>query len=65
MNNNKKLGKESTTRLFTEITKSIKLKDVSLHTLRHTFISHCLMNNISPWEVGKWVSHSSVYITEL
>lgn len=26
MNNNKKLGKESTTRLFTEITKSIKLK---------------------------------------
>jgi integrase len=53
------------TRSFVDITRKQGLKDVTVHTLRHTFISHCLMHGLSPWEVGKWVGHSSVYITEL
>lgn len=57
--------KQFVTVKFVEIANSLKLKDVSLHTLRHTFISHALMMGITPWEVGKWVGHSSVYITEL
>lgn len=64
-NRGMKINKHAATRDFHKIVKEIGLTDVSLHTLRHTFISHSLMAGISPWEVGKWVGHSSVYITEL
>ena len=61
----KRLIQEDTaTRNFKQLCKNVSVLDVGLHTLRHTFISHCLMAGVSPWEVGKWVGHSSVYITE-
>lgn len=51
-------------------TKSRKERVLPMHQkLFKTFSKpengYCFMNNISPWEAGKWVSHSSVYITEL
>ena len=41
------------------------MNDVNLHTLKHTFISWCLIEGISIFKVVKWVGHSITYITEL
>ena len=37
----------------------------SLHTLKHTFVSRCLIDNISISKVAKWAGHSTTHITEL
>ena len=62
--NGKKINSRTVTGHFPKAMREIGLNDVTIHTLRHTFISHSLMNGVSPWEVGKWAGHSSVYITE-
>lgn len=65
LRNNEKIHKDTVARDFKKASDGIGLHDVTIHTLRHTFISQCLMDKISIWEVSKWVGHSSVYITEL
>ncbi len=65
LRNGRKIHKDAVTRDFRRVADGIGLHDVTIHTLRHTFISHCLMDKISIWEVAQWVGHSSVYITEL
>lgn len=65
LRNNEKIHKDTIARDFRRVADEIGLHDVTIHTLRHTFISYCLTRGISPWEVSKWVGHSSVYITEL
>lgn len=59
------IHEDTATRNFKLMADKAGIRDVSLHILRHTFISHCLMNGISMWEVSKWAGHSSSYITEL
>ena len=65
LRNNEKIHKDTVARDFRKAADGIGLNEVTIHTLRHTFISQCLMDKISIWEVSKWVGHSSVYITEL
>ena len=70
LRNGRKIHKDAVARDFRKAADRIGLHDVTIHTLRHTFISQCLMadtekGGISIWEVSKWVGHSSVYITEL
>ena len=60
-----KLNKDVVTRTFTGIVRKLELKDVTLHTIRHTFISHSLMAGVSIWEVAQWVGHSTSHMTEL
>lgn len=63
--NDNKLNPHTVTDKFKKLIKKTELPDVTIHTLRHTFISHCLMSGISIWEVGQWVGHSSSHMTEL
>lgn len=56
---------DTASRNFKSIMIKAGINDVGLHTLRHTFISHCLMDGIPIWRVSKWAGHSSVYITEM
>lgn len=50
---------------FIKLCNNLNLKDVSLHTLKHTFISWCLIEGISIFKVAKWAGHSTTHITEL
>lgn len=59
------IQEDTASRNFKEMVTKVGLKDVGLHTLRHTFISLCLMDGISMWEVSRWAGHSSSDITEL
>jgi integrase len=59
------LNKDVVTRTFTDIVHKLELNDVTLHTLRHSFISHSLMSGVSIWEVAQWVGHSTTHMTEL
>lgn len=56
---------KSLTLNFIRLCNSLNLKDVSLHTLKHTFISWCLIEGISIFKVAKWAGHSTTHITEL
>jgi integrase len=49
---------------FNEVCEDAGLTWVSPHILRHTFITHALQAGRSVWEVGKWVGHSTAYMTE-
>lgn len=40
-----------------------ELDDFSLHTLRHTFASHHVINGTSIFKVSKWLGHQSVNTT--
>lgn len=60
-----RLNKDVVTRTFTDIVHKLELNDVTLHTLRHSFISHSLMSGVSIWEVAQWVGHSTSHMTEL
>jgi len=55
---------KSLTLNFIKLCKNLDLKDVSLHTLKHTFISWCLIEGISIFKVARWVGHSTTHITE-
>ena len=59
------IQEDTASRNFRTMAGKAGLPDIGLHTLRHTFISHCLMSGISMWEVSQWAGHSSSYITEL
>ncbi|MCQ3928525.1 MAG: hypothetical protein DPW17_14740 [Candidatus Jettenia sp.] len=59
------IHEDRASRDFIALVEKVGLTDIGLHTLRHTFISQCLMAGISIWEVAKWVGHSTAYMTEL
>lgn len=59
------IQEDTASRNFKSMVLKAGLEDVGLHTLRHTFVSHCLMSGVSMWEVSRWAGHSSSYITEL
>ena len=50
-------------RIFNRIIKEAKLKEVNWYTLRHTFISHALMDGVPIHIVSRWVGHSSITTT--
>lgn len=59
------IHEDTATRNFKTALQKLGINDAGLHTLRHTFISHCLMQGKNIWEVAKWAGHSTVYITEM
>ena len=59
------IQEDTASRNFKTMVVAAGLDDVGLHTLRHTFVSHCLMSGVSMWEVSRWAGHSSSYVTEL
>lgn len=50
-------------RIFNRVRKKANLPNITLYTLRHTFISHAMMNGIPPATVSKWAGHSSIVTT--
>ena len=45
------------------VVKPSGLPHLSLHTLRHTFASHLVMQGVSIYKVSKWMGHKSVNTT--
>ncbi|MHB8155043.1 MAG: tyrosine-type recombinase/integrase [Candidatus Omnitrophota bacterium] len=50
-------------RIFNRIREEAKLMNINWYTLRHTFISHALMDGIPIHTVSRWVGHSSITTT--
>ena len=61
----RRIQEDTASRNFKSMVVAAGLDDVGLHTLRHTFVSHCLMSGVSMWEVSRWAGHASSYVTEL
>ncbi len=51
-------------RRFKMICKEVGIKNIDLHTLRHTFASHLVMQGVDILTVSKLLGHSSVMMTE-
>jgi site-specific recombinase XerD len=47
-----------------KISKRAGVKEVNLHTLRHTFASHLIMKGVDPRTVQEYLGHSSIQVTE-
>ncbi|MBI5574721.1 MAG: site-specific integrase, partial [Elusimicrobia bacterium] len=52
-------------RYFKKITTKLKLKDVTIHTLRHTFASHLVMNGVDILTVSNLLGHSNIKTTQI
>lgn len=50
-------------RIFERILTKAKLAEVDWYTLRHTFISHAIMNGVPIPTVSRWSGHSSITTT--
>jgi len=44
--------------------KKVGIEGATLHTLRHTFASHLIMNGVDPRTVQEYLGHSTIQITE-
>lgn len=52
-------------RNFNKIIKKLGLKDVTIHTLRHTFASHLIMKGVDMLTVSKLLGHSDIKTTQI
>lgn len=58
------LKPDTVTHAFSTIVKDIEgISDITLHGLRHTHITHLLMDNVPPKVVSERAGHASVMIT--
>ena len=48
---------------FKKICKKLALKDIKLHSLRHTFATRCIENGIDMVVVQSWLGHASISLT--
>ena len=49
--------------LCDRIRKEAGMEDVRLHNLRHTMVSHAVMNGVPAPVVSRWIGHSNVRLT--
>jgi len=47
-----------------KIHKKAGIEDANLHTLRHTFASHLIMQGVDPRTVQEYLGHSTIQVTE-
>lgn len=59
----KLIGGNLQKRYFKKITNKLGLKDVTIHTLRHTFASHLVMKGVDILTVSKLLGHSDIKTT--
>ncbi len=50
---------------FNTLMDALGLKDVTIHTLRHTFASHLAMAGVPIFYIAQWLGHSTTHVTEL
>lgn len=48
---------------FKEICNELKFENITIHSLRHTFVTRCIEKGIKLTTIQKWVGHSSIKIT--
>ena len=55
---------KSVRKSFNQLLETCNIKNASLHTLRHTFASHCVMDDIDIYTVKNFLGHSRITTTE-
>jgi len=48
---------------FKDICNELKFENITIHSLRHTFVTRCIEKGIKLTTIQKWVGHSSIKIT--
>jgi integrase len=56
---------KSVRKAFSSLLKKLNITDASLHTLRHTFASICVMNNIDLYTIKEFLGHTQITTTEI
>jgi integrase len=59
------LGKNALSNSLQSAAKKAEIKDVTVHTFRHTFASHLVQSGVSIYIVSKLLGHASVKQTEI
>ena len=56
---------QSVKKSFLRLLRRCDIQDASLHTLRHSFASYCVMHNIDLYTVKEFLGHSQITTTEI